>query len=289
MRILGHASPALPEEMGSVWSHNTGNEHATKFMGSEHVFNHLRRELLVPLSDQPIRDYSPDEFMDMLLGDEFEFVFADIESAQSTFGSSMIGCLLGQREVRGTFEKRMTVRDIVVHPEYQQYGLGSFMLGQVIQKERYGDLEQTELVIDNTAYEISDGFLNGLVGVGFNHTDEHGSPALWLPGNEGIVRGTVDTHDPEIVAKLIAAMPADWNGYLRVTPNGDTRTEVYRNGTLVGRVRSMGGSHWDDDFNEMIGDFAVFDPGNAGVGRITEVTHDEAIRALLNKYELVTA
>ena len=42
MRLIEHL-PRLPEGEGNLWTHNTGGEHATKFGGSEKLYNPFRR------------------------------------------------------------------------------------------------------------------------------------------------------------------------------------------------------------------------------------------------------
>ncbi len=48
--------PALPENEGNLWTHNTRGEHATKFAATEHYLNPLFQAALVSRDGKPAHE-----------------------------------------------------------------------------------------------------------------------------------------------------------------------------------------------------------------------------------------
>ncbi|MDZ7785500.1 MAG: hypothetical protein U5L95_00030 [Candidatus Saccharibacteria bacterium] len=72
--ILREQPPQLTEGQGHIWAHNTGGEHANKFIGTEvNEFNGLRQYL-----DPVPEELTQDEVFELMYSDGQEVVFGHI-------------------------------------------------------------------------------------------------------------------------------------------------------------------------------------------------------------------
>lgn len=183
-------------------------------------------------------------------------------------------------------EHRVTVTEMAVRPDARCRGLGGFMLGQVLSSTAHGVIQPTELVVDTTKYEVSDEFLDSLTVLGFRHTSKEldDSPAMWTPGDT--VYANIDWGDAGDVAKIKSAMPDTWTGYLSVFPETHAQFEQYKDGKLVGVAIRISEAEYDEQFGRQ-DDYAICDPGGLIIDSLEAVSRDEALRAILNNYDLV--
>lgn len=280
--------PKLPPNEGYLWAHPTGGEHATKYIGTEKLYNRLRAGELETLAVQPVVPLDREQFADMLQGDEHEVVIIDrLGLPQERKGiRGLAAGAIAQRTKLGKFDKRIKVTELVVHPDLRRRQIASFMLNRVTQLEDYGSGEPTELVIDTSVYRVEDWFREKLIEAGFRHADEDGSPAMWLPGNYVYLQGNLD--DPAVVEQVLAPMPSDWNGHFELYPETDPQTQVFRAGQLLGKVRRIENpSRYDDEIDARIDDFKISDASDSELDVIEGLTRKQALIALLNNYQLI--
>jgi hypothetical protein len=285
MRLIDRL-PELEDGEGNLWTHNTGGEHAMKFIGSEHAYNPLRASELRRLDDSPLDPIDHEQLVDMLQGYNQEVIFVDRhnlpEGKEGARG--LVAASIAERSKTGRFDKRIKVVELVVHPDLRQRQIASFMLGRAVNLEHFGSGDPTELVVDTSTYHTDDWFREKLVETGFKHTDEDGSPAMWLPGSAIYSHANLD--DPEEVEKLLEPMPDDWNGHLELYPETDPQTQVFRQGKLLGIVRGLIGSARFED-EERVADFMLYDAAGVELDLLQGISRDDALIAILNNYDLV--
>jgi hypothetical protein len=275
MRFLEEV-PELEYGSGQFWSHPTGGEHNDKFTGIEHAYNPLREANLIRGDGQAISPITGEEMTEMLLGDDHEVIFVDRRNGPKG-SNGLVAATVAERHRTGQFEKRLKITEMVVDPSVRRQGAASYMLGRATTLESYGALQPTELVIDTTAYQIPTWFAGKLHEAGFRHSDENGSPALWLPGNKIDLSGVDDT---------TLQVPEGWNGSQYAYTEAGVEARVFRAGLLVGSVASAGHFRYDD-YDRRVADFRAFDAGNTVIGTLSGTTPNEATLALLNNYELI--
>jgi hypothetical protein len=187
----------------------------------------------------------------------------------------LVGVAIGQRDEQGEHMTRMTVKELVVHPELRRRHIASYLLGRLTQ-----NTAPTEMVVATHRFNPEDWFIDGLQSAGFRHTSQDGSPSVWLPGVMWHGQGNLDS--PDFVKGIEAHMPDAWNGYGEFYPTTDPQLRVYRDGALSGIVRPVEGTrNFDDDTR----DFVISDAGDVQLDIVKVATQQEAMIALLNAYD----
>lgn len=283
MRLLDR-TPDLPFSEGQLYVHNSGGEHATKFSGIENLYNPLRRSELAPLAKPgvEIEDISGSDLQDMLFSDKYEVIIDHQIDVPNNPGARLAGVAIGERKrKKGEFAMRMTVKELVVHPELRERHIASYMLGRLTQ-----NIEPTEMVVATNKFTPEDWFIQGLESAGFRHKTRNGSPAVWLPGKEAHGRGNIQS--PNFVKNAEKHMPKNWYGYWEFAPDDDLQLRAYREHRLIGIVRPIKDtSRFDEEIRDRVADFTVVDAGDAALDTLNGVTEKEALIALLNNYELL--
>jgi GNAT superfamily N-acetyltransferase len=203
----------------AYYSHNTGGEHANRVSGHEADINSLRERAGLPIIDSL-------NILDYAFNDGYVFV-ADNKGILRAH-------VLANNDGQGTY----TIEDLVVDPDFHGSGLGKFVLGKLAAKVQYrppsSKLSAQRITIEPSLTDRTD-LVSWLCSRGFHDTDESDSPTLLLPG-QTIMGVSSDQLDD---AK--EPMPSDWNGCIEVydKTNDTPWTEVFRNGTLIGKVTPL--------------------------------------------------
>lgn len=140
--------PRLPDGDDNFYSHSTGGEHSTKYIGTEHAYNPIRENGLVLFDESAPEPITHDGLADMLFSDQFEVVFVDrhnVPKDSDTVGG-LVGGAIGERALKGRFFKAMNVREIVVHPDARKLHVASYMLGKLTDQEHFGTAGLSEMV-----------------------------------------------------------------------------------------------------------------------------------------------
>lgn len=287
MRLLERI-PDLPHGEGEIDAHNSGGEHAVRYSGIEHQYNSLRRAELTPLAKPGVEmaDIVGDELQDMMLSDRYEVIVAQQFDVPNQ-GPRLAGMAIGERKKAGDWAMRMTVNELVVHPELRRRHIASYMLGRLTENLPFG-APLTEMVVSTKKFIPEGWFIDGLESAGFQHTTRNGSPALWLPGQKNFAQGNLES--PDFMKDAERHMPDNWNGYREFAPEGDTQVRLYREGQLTGIMRPIEEtSHFDHVLRERVTDYVLSDRGDSPLDTVQEVTEKEALIALLNNYDQLDA
>ena len=281
--ILREQPPQLAEDRGHIWSHNTGGEHATKFVGQTvNEFNRLRQHL-DPVPDE----ISQDELHELMYGDDQEVVFGNIVPPENNgVGPVVAGSIAVRSITPEDFEYRVTMAEMVVSPELRLQGIASWLMGRSLELIAYDPrIQPTELVVDTSVFSIDDEFRDKLHEFGFRHELEHGSPALWLPGNT--LQPRFDWDDPATkpeIEEILEKMPDNWNGYLPFSVEQDGKTRIYRDGQVVGSYKRIPDSQeFSEERNGFVSDYLVFDAEGSETDKLEAKGRKEAAIHILNK------
>lgn len=279
MRII-ETLPSLSQGEGSLWTHNTGGEHATKFFGMESAVNALVEETLSVKNGSAVGSYSEEDFHALLFNSQSDVVLVEhIPEGEDTPGRNLAGLLVARRTNLGNFSARTVIEAVAVNPPLQRNGIAGFMIGKAIDH-----LAATELVLDTSRLEIPEWLPESLRGVGFTHKLDNGLPAMWT--HNYFARVYVEE---TFYSTKLSEMPEHWNGELDIyrADESDGRKEIFRDGKLVGSLRHVPDSiDFDDEIDSTVSSYDIFDPSGEPVARIERQTQLEAIHNLLNQHGL---
>lgn len=283
MRFIERA-PLLPDGEGQLWHHSAAGEHATKFIGKEEACNVLASHCLKTLAGDNVPPYTGKEFFDLLISPEASVVVVEHipEGGDRPDKVAGFGVVRFDIDYANKYTARGTIERLVVHPNFRNRRIASFILGKTIMND-----QPTELVLDTTKFETDPGFIETLQKVGFRHQTEGGSPAMWLPG---AVAGAIN-YDEVDMETILAKMPPAWSGIIPVygnAPDSDARTEVYRQGKRIGILRTASDSvDFDWEVEWAVTDFSLSDGEDNYLDTVTRVARPEALISLMNMHDLV--
>jgi len=108
----------LPDGEGSFWTHDTGGEHASKFIGYEKPYNVLCEQGLVRLDGEPTAFFTKKVLMTAMSTDDKEVIFVRHQSEESEFPDRLVAGAVGAYQLITSADMRLTVEELVVDQDF---------------------------------------------------------------------------------------------------------------------------------------------------------------------------